>query len=265
MRQLVATAEDLAGGDPDILIGTRAMCRAMRSLLREDRPGAAHELATAVDAAASSPTLAINPATGPWLLVRAVDGQADEAELATFEAGNAVGTRWSTLWAGLVRAVLRGRAGDPAAASAAFDAAVSAGGPLPLFCHLGVRLACEPAVRDGWGDPASALTAAEAFFAMAGHEPVAIACRSLLRRTGRSRQRRIDAGVHPQLRRLGVTAREAEVLALVGERLANRDIAERLNLSPRTVEKHVASLLTKAGAASRTDLVRLAGTLGLTG
>jgi hypothetical protein len=43
MRQLVATAEDLAGGDPDILIGTRAMCRAMRSLLREDRPGAAHE------------------------------------------------------------------------------------------------------------------------------------------------------------------------------------------------------------------------------
>jgi hypothetical protein len=74
MRQLVARAEDLAGGDPDILIGTRAMCRAMRSLLREDQPGAAHELATAADAAATSPTLAINPAAGPWLLVRAVDG-----------------------------------------------------------------------------------------------------------------------------------------------------------------------------------------------
>jgi len=128
-----------------------------------------------------------------------------------------------------------------------------------------VRLACEPAVHDGWGDPASALTTAEGFFATAGHGPVATACRSLLRRTGGSRQRRVDAGVHPQLRRLGVTAREAEVLALVGERLANRDIAERLYLSRRTVEKHVASLLTKAGAASRTDLVRLAGTLGLTG
>jgi DNA-binding CsgD family transcriptional regulator len=265
MRQLVATAEELAGGDPDILIGTWAMCRAMRSLLREDRTRAAQELATAADAAAASPTLAINPAAGPWLLVRAVDAQADETELARFEASNAVGTRWSTLWAGLVRAVLRGRAGDPAAASAAFDAAVSAGGPLPLFCHLGVRLACEPAVHDGWGDPASALTAAEAFFAIAGHEPVATACRSLLRHTGRSRQRRIDAGVHPQLRRLGITAREAEILALVGERLPNRDIAERLYLSPRTVEKHVASLLTKAGAASRADLVRLAGTLGLTG
>ncbi len=264
MRHLVATAEDLAGGDPDILIGTWAMCRAMRSLLREDRPAAAHELATAADAAAASPTLAINPAAGPGLLVHAVDGHADEAELAAFEAGNAVGTRWSGLWAGLVRAVLHGQAGDPAAAAAAFDAAVSAGGPLPLFCHLGVRLACEPAVRDGWGDPASALTAAEGFFAMAGHDPVATACRSLLRRTGRSRERRVDAAVHPDLRRLGVTAREAEVLALVGDRLPNRDIAARLYLSPRTVEKHVASLLTKVGAASRADLIRLAATLGLT-
>jgi DNA-binding CsgD family transcriptional regulator len=237
----------------------------MRSLLREDRPGAAQELATAADAAATSPTLAINPATGPWLLVRAVDGHADDAELARFEAGNAVGTRWSTLWAELVRAVLRGRAGDPTGATAAFDAAVTAGGPLPLFCHLGVRLAGEPAVRDGWGDPASTLYTAERFFTTAGHEPVAIACRSLLRRTGRSRQRRVDAGVHPDLRRLGVTAREAEVLALVGERLPNRDIAERLYLSPRTVEKHVASVLAKAGAASRADLIRLATTLGLTG
>src|SRR2546430_11382817 len=212
-----------------------------------------------------SPTLAINPAAGPWLLVRAVDGHADETELARFEASSAVGARWSTLWAGLVRAVLRGREGDPAGAAAAFDAAVSAGGPLPLFCHLGIRLAGEPAVRDGWGDPASTLYTAERFFTTAGHEPVATACRSLLRRTGGSRQRRVDAAVHPDLRRLGVTAREAEVLALVGERLPNRDIAERLYLSPRTVEKHVASVLAKAGAASRTDLVRLAGTVGLTG
>jgi DNA-binding NarL/FixJ family response regulator len=54
-------------------------------------------------------------------------------------------------------------------------------------------------------------------------------------------------------------------LALVGGRLPNRDIAERLYLSPRTVEKHAASLLTKVGAASRADLVRLAATLGLGG
>src|SRR5256886_7841340 len=133
-----------------------------------------------------SPTLAINPAAGRWLLVRAVDGHADETELARFEASNAVGARWSTLWAGLVRAVLRGRAGDPAGAAAAFDAAVSAGGPLPLFCHLGVRLACEPAGHDGWGGPVSALTTAEGFLATARHQPGAPACRSPLARPGRA-------------------------------------------------------------------------------
>ena len=60
------------------------------------------------------------------------------------------------------------------------------------------------------------------------------------------------------LLRLGVTAREAEVLELVGERLSNKDIAARLYLSPRTVEKHVASLLLKTGAADRAALGRLA-------
>ena len=49
----------------------------------------------------------------------------------------------------------------------------------------------------------------------------------------------------------GVTAREAEVLDLLGERLSNREIAQRLFLSPRTVEKHVAALLVKLGAADR--------------
>ena len=141
----------------------------------------------------------------------------------------------------------------------------SAGDRLPLFCHLGIRLACEAALRDGWGDPAAGLSGAARFFTAAGHEPVAIACRSLLRRAGAPRQRQIDAAVHPRLRRLGVTAREAEVLALVGERLTNRDIATRLYLSPRTVEKHVASVLIKAGVESRGDLVQLATSLGLTG
>jgi DNA-binding NarL/FixJ family response regulator len=57
---------------------------------------------------------------------------------------------------------------------------------------------------------------------------------------------------------VGVTARESEVLGLVGERLANKEIATRLFLSPRTVEKHVASLLAKLGAADRTALGEIA-------
>lgn len=58
---------------------------------------------------------------------------------------------------------------------------------------------------------------------------------------------------------LGVTAREAEVLRLVAEGLANKQIAARLFLSPRTVEKHVESLLRKTGARSRTQLVAITG------
>ena len=58
---------------------------------------------------------------------------------------------------------------------------------------------------------------------------------------------------------LGVTRREADVLELVREGLANKEIAGRLFLSPRTVEKHVESLLRKMGARSRTHLAALAG------
>ena len=45
-----------------------------------------------------------------------------------------------------------------------------------------------------------------------------------------------------------------DVLALIGAGLPNREIAQRLYLSPRTVEKHVESLLRKLEASSRTQL-----------
>ena len=52
----------------------------------------------------------------------------------------------------------------------------------------------------------------------------------------------------------GVTDREADVLRLVIDGLANKEIAAALRLSPRTVEKHVENLLRKTGARSRTEL-----------
>jgi predicted ATPase/DNA-binding CsgD family transcriptional regulator len=53
-----------------------------------------------------------------------------------------------------------------------------------------------------------------------------------------------------------LTPREAEVLALVRERLTNSEIAERLFVSVRTVETHVSALLRKLGAADRRALAR---------
>src|SRR5262245_44266836 len=51
-----------------------------------------------------------------------------------------------------------------------------------------------------------------------------------------------------------LTPREAEVLALVRERLSNVEIAERLFVSVRTVEAHVSALLLKLDAADRRAL-----------
>jgi DNA-binding CsgD family transcriptional regulator/tetratricopeptide (TPR) repeat protein len=61
----------------------------------------------------------------------------------------------------------------------------------------------------------------------------------------------------------GLTARQLEVLGLLAERLTNAEIAERLVVSPRTAEHHVAAVLTKLGAASRHDAVRRAVELRL--
>ena len=58
----------------------------------------------------------------------------------------------------------------------------------------------------------------------------------------------------------GVTSRERDVLTLLGERLTNAEIGERLFISVRTVESHVSSLLTKLNVANRRELAGFAAT-----
>jgi DNA-binding CsgD family transcriptional regulator len=55
-----------------------------------------------------------------------------------------------------------------------------------------------------------------------------------------------------------VSSRETDVLILVAEGRSNREVAERLFLSPRTVEKHVERLLAKTGLQRRAELVAYA-------
>jgi DNA-binding NarL/FixJ family response regulator len=53
-----------------------------------------------------------------------------------------------------------------------------------------------------------------------------------------------------------VSAREIEVLRLLAEGLTDRDIAETLTISPRTVETHVSSILRKLHARNRAEAAR---------
>jgi DNA-binding CsgD family transcriptional regulator len=166
-----------------------------------------------------------------WPLLLAVTGRRDDAEAALVEldaAGIGV-NRGARAWLLLTRAVLAGRT-DPERAQ---DLAIAADAELvalPMWRELGRRLVADAAAADGWGVPVE----------WRG-PPVASS---------------LPAGWAA----LGVTRREADVLALVVEGLSNREIAERLFLSVRTVEKHVESLLRKTATRTRTQLARVATT-----
>lgn len=61
-----------------------------------------------------------------------------------------------------------------------------------------------------------------------------------------------------ELRRLGLTRREAEVLAWVAEGKTNSEIATILDMSPRTVQKHMEHVMAKLGVETRTAAARTA-------
>jgi len=60
-----------------------------------------------------------------------------------------------------------------------------------------------------------------------------------------------------------LTTREREVLGLMASGLPNKQIAARLSISLHTAKFHVASVLAKLGAASRTEAVTLGARRGL--
>jgi DNA-binding NarL/FixJ family response regulator len=130
--------------------------------------------------------------------------------------------------------------------------------PLAWRRHHARLLVAPSALGDGWGQPVEWLREAMAYFDDVGDAALSRACREQLREAGAPvpRRGRGESTVPPHLRRLGVTTREGDVLALVVAGLPNAAIAERLFLSPRTVKTHVANLLSKTGAPGRSQLAK---------
>jgi two-component system response regulator DesR len=60
-----------------------------------------------------------------------------------------------------------------------------------------------------------------------------------------------------------LTEREREVLEAVASGATNREIAERLFLSPHTIKEHTSSLYRKLGARNRAEAVQKAQRIGL--
>jgi len=94
------------------------------------------------------------------------------------------------------------------------------------------------------------LSSAEATFAALGAEPWLERAREELRASGRKLRAR-DAD------RDRLTPREAQIAGQVAEGKSNREVAEALYLTPKTVEFHLTRVYRKLGVRSRTELVRV--------
>ncbi len=120
----------------------------------------------------------------------------------------------------------------------------------------------EAALASAGSGDADALRQALAVLRDLGARPAAAILAGELRDLGeryQPRDRRQATVTHPA----GLTGREVEVLTLLAAGLRNTDIAERLVLSPRTVDHHVSSVLRKLDARSRAEAVATAARIGI--
>jgi len=115
----------------------------------------------------------------------------------------------------------------------------------------------EQALVLGWYGTEPEQYEALAILDQLGAEPAAQALRRQMRARG---VRTVPRGSRTSTRRnsLGLTRREAEILALLSEGLRNAAIANRLFVSTKTVDHHVSAILTKLGVPSRAEAVAMA-------
>ena len=280
----VARAEDILPADPEILATTWGESRVLAALFRDDV-----DQAIAASAAASefgrrappepsrspgsysvlqAPLLAPRRALSLTALLLAVTDQpgdgADARAAVRLAAASGAASSWNAGCLAYAEAVLEGKRGHRDRASALADQGSAQFAPFaPWWDHLARRLVAPWALRDEWGRPGEWLREAVSEFDLTGHERLASASRRILRTAGEPvpRASRGTAAVPRQMRRLGITSREMDVLRLLTSGLPNSEIAAKLYISPKTVETHIASLAAKTGQRGRRELAAYAASL----
>lgn len=255
----VAEALELAPEDLDVRSQSVGWVDATFALAAGEFDEWWHDLDAAMSIVGDSASTIPSPWRGQWALSAAVRG--DDGPARRLRASHAGVVLPNRVHLAMIEAIGSARAGHPDDADRTFAAAdeLLIGERSDLLRHVARIVVAPNAVEFGWGEPAAWLRAAESWASVAGLDGLTSAIRSMMRRLDVPVPRRGRGSnvVPPEFRRLGVTSREMDVLVLLVDRCSNREIANRLHLSVRTVEKHVASLLAKTSTADRHELALL--------
>lgn len=257
---------DLAAGlrtapeDPELVAGKDAHVRGPAALARGRYDEARVAFAAGMEVYRLHPGLAFSM-RGLWALLETVldDGAAARDEV---RDGPQITSPHNWFALRYADAVALGREGRREEAEQTFaDATWTHPGPEP-WMEVHMRgLVARAAAADGWGEPELWFRQTLDGLVRAGQAEAASACRAAMRDAGIAVPRKAAGArqVPAHLQHLGVTSREYDVLELVAEGLTNQAIAERLYLSTRTVETHVARLLQRTGSDGRGQLAAYVG------
>lgn len=260
----IETARDTAAAGAEIAIRTADLRAEIRCLGVEgfvalslgDAAQACRRLdrASALAEAAGYRDPAVLRLAADTIEARIGAGRLDEAAslLAVLEErGTTLDRPWALATAARCRGLLEATRGDLPAAVAALERALEAHDRLPQPIELARTLLALGTVERRRKQKRSARAwlgqALEAFERL-GAEPWAERTRGELARIG-GRAPAPDA----------ITPTEERVIALVVQGYTNREVAQELFVSPKTVEAHLGHIYRKLGASSRRELARLVG------
>ncbi|WP_435771830.1 ATP-binding protein [Nocardioides sp. SYSU DS0651] len=237
-------------------VGVPGHVRAFVTLAHGRYDEARQHLGVAMDYHRRVPSLPFS-LRGLWALLETVltgDGAAAREEVRSGPQANTPHNWFALRYAD---AVALGRAGRGPEAERVFADAEWVLPDREPWPELHARLlVARAAAADGWGDPEPWFRHVLDGLVGYGQTEAASVCRVWMREAGFAVPRKAAGSgrVPAHLQRLGVTAREYDVLELVAAGLQNRQIADRLYLSVRTVETHVARLLQRTGSEDRGQL-----------